>query len=152
MFRNTKEPSSGGDYLCLAKVTCGSMVQVHVKSVSIVAAYISCNGKSVYLDTYVKNRNMCMLSGSFRIVLVAELPVVCVCTGRCAGGDCTVTCTRTQQLIYADTILTEFTWTCTIEPHVTLARHRCSPPEDGSFVFRNMSGLFLYVILYVFLM
>ena len=40
MFRNTKEPSSGGEYLCLAKVTCGSMVQVHVNSVSIVVAYI----------------------------------------------------------------------------------------------------------------
>jgi len=60
--------------------------------------------------------------------------------------------THTQQLIYATTILTEFTWTNTIEPHVTLARHRCSPSEDGSFVFRNMSGLFLYVIFYVFLM
>ena len=74
MFWNTKKPSSGGKHLCLAKVTCGSMVQVHVNSVSIVAAYI------------------------------------------------------------------------------TLARHRCSSPEDGSFVFRNMLGLFLYVILYVFLM
>ena len=42
MFRNTKEPSSGGEHLCLAKVTCGSTVQVHVNSVSIVAAYISC--------------------------------------------------------------------------------------------------------------
>ena len=42
MFRNTKEPSSGGEYLCLAEVTCGSMVLVHVNSVSIVAAYISC--------------------------------------------------------------------------------------------------------------
>ena len=64
MFRNTKEPSSGGEHLCLSKVTCGSMVQVHVNSVSNVATYISCNGKSVCLDTYVKNRNMCMLSGS----------------------------------------------------------------------------------------
>ena len=60
--------------------------------------------------------------------------------------------THTQQLIYATKILTEFTWTSTIEPHVTLARHRRSPPEDGFIVFRNMSGLFLYVILYVFLM
>ena len=42
MFRNTKEPSTGGEHLCPAKVTCGSMVQVHVNSVSIVAAYISC--------------------------------------------------------------------------------------------------------------
>ena len=42
MFRNTKETFSGGEYLCLAKVTCGSMVQVHVNSVSIVVAYISC--------------------------------------------------------------------------------------------------------------
>ena len=42
MFRNTKETSSGGEQLCLAKVTCGSVVQVHVDSVSIVAAYISC--------------------------------------------------------------------------------------------------------------
>ena len=42
MFRNTKEPSSGGGHLCLAKVTCGSMVLVHVNSVSIVVAYISC--------------------------------------------------------------------------------------------------------------
>ena len=33
-----------------------------------------------------------------------------------------------SQLIYAATILTEFTWTSTIEPHVTLARHRLSPP------------------------
>ena len=41
IFRNTKEPSSGGEHLCLAKVTCGSMVLVHVNSVSIVAAYIS---------------------------------------------------------------------------------------------------------------
>jgi hypothetical protein len=40
MFRNTKEPSSGGEYLCLAKATCGSMVLVHVNSVSIVAAYM----------------------------------------------------------------------------------------------------------------
>ena len=48
MFRNTKERSSGGEHLCLAKVTCGSMVQVHVNSVSIVAAYISCNGKSLF--------------------------------------------------------------------------------------------------------
>ena len=88
MFRSTKEPSSGGEHLCLAKVTCGSMVLVHMNSVSIVAAYI---------------------------------------------------------YIY---ILTEFTWTSTIERHVTLSRHRCSPPEDGSFVSRNMSGLFLYVILY----
>ena len=71
---------------------------------------------------------------------------VCVCTGRCA------TRTHTQQLIYAATILTEFTRTSTIEPHVTLARHRYSPPEDVSFVFRIMSGLFLYVILYVCLM
>jgi hypothetical protein len=49
MFRNTKEPSSGSEHLCLAKVTCGSMVQVHVNSVSIVVAYkyVSCNGKSV---------------------------------------------------------------------------------------------------------
>ena len=69
MFRNTKEPSSGGEDLCLAKVTRGSVVQVHVNSVSIVAAYISCNGKSVYLDTYVNNRNMCMLSSSFHILL-----------------------------------------------------------------------------------
>ena len=61
MFWNTKEPSSGGEHLCLAKVTCGSVVQVHVNSVRIVAAYIRCNGKSVYLDTYVKNRNMYML-------------------------------------------------------------------------------------------
>ena len=38
MFRNTKEPSSGVDHLCLAKFT-----RVHVKSVSIVAAYISCS-------------------------------------------------------------------------------------------------------------
>ena len=105
MFRNTKEPSSGGEHLCLDKVTCGSMVLVHVNSVSIVC--------------------------------------VCVCTGRTA----TRTHTHTQQLIYAATILTEFTWTCTIEPHVTLARHRCSPPEDGSFVFRNMSRLYLYEIL-----
>jgi len=64
----------------------------------------------------------------------------------------THTYTHTQQLIYAATILTESIWTCTIEPHVTLARHKCSPPEDGYFVFQNMSGLFLYVILYVFLM
>jgi len=49
------------------------------------------------------------------------------------------------QLIYAATILTKFTWTSTTEPHVQM--HRCSPPEDGSFMFRNMSGLFLYVIL-----
>ena len=42
MFRNTKEPSSGGEHLCLDKVTCDSMVQVHVNSVSIVAAYICC--------------------------------------------------------------------------------------------------------------
>ena len=42
MFWNTKEPSSGGEHLCLAKVTCGSMVLAHVNSVSIVAAYISC--------------------------------------------------------------------------------------------------------------
>ena len=42
MFRNTKEPSSGGEHLCLAKVTCGSMVLVHAISVSIVVAYISC--------------------------------------------------------------------------------------------------------------
>ena len=42
MFRNTKEPSSEGEHLCLAKVTCGSVVLVHVNSVSIVAAYISC--------------------------------------------------------------------------------------------------------------
>ena len=44
MFRNTKEPSSGGKHLCLAKVTYGSMVLVHVNSLSIVAAYtcISC--------------------------------------------------------------------------------------------------------------
>jgi hypothetical protein len=103
MFRNTTEPSSGDEHLCLAKVTCGSMVPVHVKSVSIVAAYTS----------------YCVC------VWVAQRPA---------------------------TILTEFTRTCTIEPHVTLARHRCSPPEDGSFVFRNMSGWFLYVILYVFLM
>ena len=41
MFRKTKVPSSGGEHLCLAKVTCGSMVQAHVNSVSIVAAYIS---------------------------------------------------------------------------------------------------------------
>ena len=54
--------------------------------------------------------------------------------------------------VYVTTILTEFTWTSTIEPHVTMVRHRCSAPEDGSFVFRNMSGSFLYVILYVFLM
>jgi len=74
----TKEPSSGGEHLCLAKGTCGSTVLVHVKSVSIVAAYISCKGKSVYLDTYVKNRNMCTLSGSFHILFVADLPVVCV--------------------------------------------------------------------------
>ena len=39
MFRNTKETSSGGEHLCLAKVTCGSMVLVHVNSVSIVEAY-----------------------------------------------------------------------------------------------------------------
>jgi hypothetical protein len=114
IFRNTKEPSSGGEHLCLAKVTCGSMVLVHVNPVSIVGAYISCC--------------VCVC------VRVAQRPV------------------HTQQLIYAATILTEFTRTSTIEPHVTLARHRCSPPEDGSFVFRNMSGLFLYVILYVFLM
>ena len=124
MFRNTNEPSSGGEHLCLAKVTCGSMVLVHVNSVSIVAAYISC----------------CVC--------------VCVCTGRTATRTHTHTHThthtQTQQLIYAATILTEFTWTSTIQLHVTLARHRCSPPEDASFVFRNMSGLFLYVILYVF--
>jgi len=30
--------------------------------------------------------------------------------------------------------------------------HIRTTPEDGSFVFRNMSVLFLYVILYVFLM
>ena len=41
-FGNTKEPSSGGEYLCLAKVTCGSIVLVHMNSVSIVVAYISC--------------------------------------------------------------------------------------------------------------
>ena len=87
MFQNTKEPSSGGELLCLAKVTCGSEVLVHVNSVSIVTAYISCNGKSVCLDTYVKNRNMCMLSGSFHILLVVDLSVVCVCMGCCAGGD-----------------------------------------------------------------
>ena len=68
-----------------------------------------------------------------------------------SGGELCDPYTHTQQLIYAATKLTEFTWTSTIEPHVTLARHRCSPPEDGSVVFRNMSGLFLYVILYVFL-
>ena len=33
MLQNTKEPSSGGEHLYLAKVTCGSMVQVHVNSV-----------------------------------------------------------------------------------------------------------------------
>ena len=120
MFRNTKEPSSGGERLCLAKVTCGSMVQVHVNSVSIVSAYISC---CVRVQVTVQSPP-------------AQRPVH----------------THTTAYIYATTILTEFTWTCTIEPHVTLARHRCSPPEDGSFVFRNMSGLFLYVILYVFLM
>ena len=49
MFRNTKEPSSGSEHLCLAKVTRGSMVPVHVNSVSIVAAYTTCNGKSVCL-------------------------------------------------------------------------------------------------------
>ena len=42
MFRNTKETSSGGEHLCLAKVTCGSMVLVRVNSVSIVGAYINC--------------------------------------------------------------------------------------------------------------
>ena len=42
MFRNTKEPSSGDEHLCLTKVTCGSMVLVHVNPVSIVGAYISC--------------------------------------------------------------------------------------------------------------
>jgi len=67
-----------------------SMVLVHVNSVSIVAAYISCNGKSVCLDTRVKNRNMYILSGSFHILLVPDLPVVCVCTGRCAGEDCVI--------------------------------------------------------------
>jgi len=35
----------------------------------------------------------------------------------------TYTHTHTQKLVYAATVLTEFTWTCTIEPHVTLARH-----------------------------
>ena len=40
MFRNTKEPSSVGEPLCLAKVTCSSMVQVHLNSVSILVAYI----------------------------------------------------------------------------------------------------------------
>ena len=39
MFRNTKEPSSGGEHLSLAKVTCGSMVLVHVNLVGIVVAY-----------------------------------------------------------------------------------------------------------------
>jgi acetyl-CoA carboxylase carboxyltransferase component len=33
---------------------------------------------------------MCMLSGSFHILLVPDLPVVCVCVGRCAGGDCVI--------------------------------------------------------------
>jgi hypothetical protein len=70
--------------------------------------------------------------------------LLCVCTGR------TVTRTHTQQLIYATTILTESTWTCTIEPHVTLARHRCSPPEDDSFVFRNMSGFFICDFICIF--
>jgi hypothetical protein len=112
MFRNTK----GGEHLCLAKVTSGSMVQVHVNTVSIVAIY----------------ELLCVC--------------VCVCTGR------TATRTHTHNSLYIATILTVFTWTCTIKPDVTLARHRCSAPEDGSFVFRNMLGLFLYVILYVFLM
>ena len=42
MFRKAKEPFSEGENLCLAKVTCGSMVLVHVNSVRIVGAYISC--------------------------------------------------------------------------------------------------------------
>jgi hypothetical protein len=88
MFWNTKEPSSGSEHLCLAKVTRGSMVLVHVNSVSIVVAYISCNGKSVCLDTYVKNRNMCVLSGSFHILLVADLPVVCVYGSLCRRRMC----------------------------------------------------------------
>ena len=58
MFRNTKEPSSGGEYLCLAKVTCGSMVLVHGNSVSIVVAYTGCNRRNgphfgrVFLRSY----------------------------------------------------------------------------------------------------
>jgi len=47
MFRNTKEPSSGGEHLCVAKVTCGSMAQVLVNSVSIVTAYTGCNRRNV---------------------------------------------------------------------------------------------------------
>ena len=39
MFRYTKEPSSGGENLCIAKLTRGSVVLVRVKSVSIVAAH-----------------------------------------------------------------------------------------------------------------
>ena len=58
MFRKTKEPSSGGEHLCLAKVTCGSMVLVHVNWVSIVAPYTGCNRRNgpdfgrVFLRSY----------------------------------------------------------------------------------------------------
>ena len=59
MFQNTKEPSSGGEHLCLAKVTRGSMVLVHVNSVSIVAAYISSNGK-VSAEIHVSRTEICI--------------------------------------------------------------------------------------------
>ena len=100
-------------------------------------SYMSFNGISLCeLGQY--------FGGIYNLLCVCVCVCVCVCTSR------TATRTHTQQLIYASTILTEFTRTSTIESHVTLARHRCSPHEDGSFVFRNMSRLFLYVILYVF--
>ena len=88
MFRNTKEPSSGGE------------LSVPSQSYMWFNGTIPCE-----LGQYCGG--------------VYKLWCVCVYGSLCDP----YTHTHTPQT-YATKILTEFTWTSTIEPHVTLARHR----------------------------
>ena len=90
MFRNTKEPSTGGEHLCLAKITCVSMVQVHVNSVSIMAAYISgfvCVYGSLYrrrlqlYQIHLKCANFCNsiwqhIESSIEVTLIRKMDIL----------------------------------------------------------------------------
>ena len=146
MFRNTKEPSSGGEHLCLDKVTCGSMVLVHVNYCGgiyelqwkkCLLRHICQEQKYVYVVRFIS-----YLTGSGLTCFVCVCVCVCVCTGRSAGGDCVISgavdhviCTRRpdqQSLLLHCDLLT--------------LRHRAScilgqafhySPENGFYIFNQ---------------